>query len=89
MAAKKPLPRKAHFHIPADPLRLKSEEIKARHHKRQESGLEEVKASDASVNVTNEMLYEMLHDVLERQEILENRLQNIIKMTNIGSPIKR
>lgn len=81
MATKKPLPKKTHFHIPADPVRVKSEEIKARHNSRKENELHGLKASVAT-NVTNEMLFEMLNDVLERQEILENRLQNIIKLTS-------
>ncbi|SDE96745.1 hypothetical protein SAMN04488542_10453 [Fontibacillus panacisegetis] len=81
MATKKPLPKKTHFHIPADPLRVRSEEIKARHNSRKENELQSLKASVAT-NVTNEMLFEMLNDVLERQEILENRLQSIIKLTS-------
>lgn len=81
MAIKKPLPKKTHFHIPADPLRVQSEEIKARHNSRREKGLQNIKDTGAT-NVTNEMLFEMLNDVLERQEILENRLQSIIKLTS-------
>lgn len=82
MATKKPISKKTHFHIPADPLRVQSEEIKARHDNRKEKSLQNIKSSGAT-NVTNEMLFEMLNDVLERQEILDNRLQKIMKTNNI------
>lgn len=55
-----------HFHIPADPKRLKAEEIKARHQLRRN----QIKPD----KVTNEMLYELLMDLMEKQDVLENRL---------------
>lgn len=82
MATKKPLSKKTHFHIPADPLRIQSEDIKARHISRKENGLQHIKDTGAT-NITNEMLFEMLNDVLERQEILDCRLQKIMKANHI------
>ncbi|WP_334075463.1 hypothetical protein [Paenibacillus sp. A14] len=70
MASKKPLPKTAHFHIPTDPLRVKSEELRARHSERKE-----LKAAEA----TNELLYEMLSDLLERQELLEDKLDQLLR----------
>lgn len=75
MASKKPLPKTAHFHIPADPLRLKSEELRNRHISRREQSLKGLKAAA----VTNEMLYELLSDLLERQELLEAKLDQALK----------
>lgn len=75
MASKKPLPKTAHFHILTDPLRVKSEELRARHSERKEQNLKELKAAEA----TNEMLYEMLSDLLERQELLEDKLDQLLK----------
>ncbi|WP_410772189.1 hypothetical protein [Fontibacillus sp. BL9] len=75
MASKKPLPKAVHFHIPADPLRIKSEELRARHNDRKEQSLEGFKASD----VTNEMLYDMLLDLHERHDLLESRLGQLLK----------
>lgn len=75
MANKKPLPKTAHFHIPADPLRLKSEELRNRHSSRQGLSLKGLKAEA----VTNEMLYEMLTDLLDRQELLEAKLDQALK----------
>lgn len=69
MATRKPLPKSNHFHISADPLRLKSEEIQMRNSKRLQ-GLR-------SPEITNEVLYEMLTDILENQAILEARLQKL------------
>jgi len=79
MPTKKPLPQKPHFHIPADPLRLRSEALQARHSSRKGNGVQELIASGG---VTNEALYEMLSDVLERQELLESQLQNLIKLSS-------
>jgi|GEM_PF-6182175 len=75
MASKKPLPKTAHFHIPADPLRVKSEELRARHSERKEQNLKGLKAAET----TNEVLYEMLSDLLERQELLEDKLDQLLK----------
>lgn len=75
MASKKPLPKTAHFHIPADPLRVKSEELRARHSERKGQSLKGLKAAE----VTNEVLYEMLTDLLERQELLEDKLDQLLK----------
>ncbi|MFD1177110.1 hypothetical protein ACFQ3W_12515 [Paenibacillus puldeungensis] len=73
MATKKPLSKgTAHFHIPADPLRLKAEEIKDRHSKR---GVASLKSKE----VTLEMLYELLGDILDQQAILATRLDSFVK----------
>lgn len=79
MASKKPLPKTVHFHIPADPLRLKSEELRNRHSSRQEQSLKGINAA----TVTNEMLFEMLTDLLDRQELLEAKLDQALKKGNI------
>ncbi|RCX16471.1 hypothetical protein DFP94_11291 [Fontibacillus phaseoli] len=76
MATKKPLNKTPHFHIPADPQRVRSEEITARHHARKEEAQLAAKGLKDS-GVTLDTLYEMLSDMLERQEILENRLKQI------------
>ncbi|MBD2867730.1 hypothetical protein [Paenibacillus arenilitoris] len=55
-----------HFHIAADPVRLKAEEIKQRQDKRLEEGRPSV--------ITNEVIYDMLIDILENQKILEAKL---------------
>ncbi len=72
MPTKKTVPHPPHFHIPADPLRIKSGEIQARHASRQQKGF---KASE----VTHEMLYEVLSDVLDKQLVLEQRLQQLLQ----------
>lgn len=73
MATKKPLSKgAAHFHIPADPLRLRTEEIKSRHSERGVTGLK-------SKEVTLEMLYELLGDILDQQSIMASRLESLIK----------
>lgn len=82
MAAKKSSSKRAaeetalHFHIPADPLRLKSEEIHSRHSsRRQQSSLQAKSKDNEQQAVTLEMLYDLLVDVLEKQAILESRLE--------------
>lgn len=73
MATKKPLSNgAAHFHIPADPMRLRAEEIKNRHSKRSAASLK-------SKEVTLEMLYELLGDILDQQAILATRLDSLVK----------
>ncbi|MEF2967477.1 hypothetical protein V3851_16745 [Paenibacillus sp. M1] len=76
MATKKPLPKTTHFHIPADPLRVRSEEIRAKYNSRKAQFPQSEKGLEDS-GVTLETLYEMLSDVLERQEILESRIKQI------------
>ncbi|MFP7288271.1 hypothetical protein SFC15_18805 [Shouchella clausii] len=68
MASKKPLTKAGHFHIPADPLRTRLEEIRSKHSERRVSSLK-------TAEVTNEMLYELLTDILEHQVMLEAKLQ--------------
>lgn len=58
-----------HIHIPANPETIKSNEIKGRQKKRKENTKPE--------KVTNEMIYEMLMDIMDKQEILENKLKNL------------
>lgn len=79
MASKKPLPKTVHLHIPADPLRVQSEELQARHASRKEQRLEVLKQAA----VTNEMLYEMIFDLLDRQELLETKLDQVLKKGTI------
>lgn len=76
MPAKKAVSSKTHFHIPKDPLRVKSEEIQARHAGRSQRSLKKVE-------VTNDMLYELLTDILEKQSILEQRLEQYMR----GKPL--
>ncbi len=76
MATKKPMKQTPHFHIPADPLRIRSEEIRARHLSKQEQGLQAAKGAQED-GVTLETLHDMLLDVLERQEILEQRIRKM------------
>ncbi|MGO4373812.1 hypothetical protein [Paenibacillus sp. 2TAB19] len=81
MAKKRdPQPQQAHFHIPADPQRLKAKQIQERQLERQSQRqeLSSLKA-ESGFTVTNEMLYEMLSDVLEQQAIIESRLQKLSK----------
>lgn len=81
MAAKKSNSKRAaeetalHFHIPADPLRVKSEEIHSRHSRRQQSSLQAKGKDNEQQAVTLEVLYDLLVDVLEKQAILESRLE--------------
>ncbi|MNS85358.1 hypothetical protein D3C72_1192200 [compost metagenome] len=69
--AKRPMPGANHFHIAADPLRIKSEEIRLRQSRRLQ-GLR-------TTEVSNQVLYEMLSDILDNQAILEAKLQKIMK----------
>ncbi|MEK5477958.1 hypothetical protein NYE70_13620 [Paenibacillus sp. FSL R5-0407] len=78
MATKKPVNKTPHFHIPADPLRVKSEEIRARSLDRKKQGLRAAKGVQENA-VTLETLYSMLTDVLERQEILEQWIRKNVK----------
>ncbi|WP_058301143.1 hypothetical protein [Gorillibacterium timonense] len=72
MAAKKTPVKPNHIHIPADPLRIRLEEIQARQSGRRQQGLK-------SGEVTNETLYEMIADILESQMLIEARLQSIAR----------
>lgn len=76
MPAKKAVSAKTHFHIPKDPLRVKSEEIQVRHEGR-------TKRSLKKLEVTNDMLYELLSDILEKQSILEQRMEQYAR----GKPL--
>ena len=58
-----------HIHIPASAERVKSKEIKERHKKRKQNGKPE--------KVTNEMIYEILMDIMDKQEVLEMKLKNL------------
>jgi len=66
---KLPVPKPTHFHIGADSLRLKQNEIQNRHQDRQKT------IATQPSDITNEVLYQMLSDILENQLILEARLQ--------------
>lgn len=63
MANKKPAPQAVHLHIPADPVRVKAEEIVKRHEERKQQ-------NPKSTEITLDTLYEMLNDVLEQQALL-------------------
>ncbi|WP_059040809.1 hypothetical protein [Paenibacillus rubinfantis] len=67
MATKKPA-AKPHFHIPADPLRVKVEELQHQFASRKQQNLK-------STEVTLDTLYEMLNDVLEQQALLLTAIQ--------------
>lgn len=68
MANKKPAPQAAHLHIPADPVRVKAEEILKRHEARKQQ-------NPQSTEITLDTLYEMLNDVLEQQALLLTAVQ--------------
>lgn len=68
MANKKPAPQAAYLHIPADPFRVKAEEILKRHEDRKQQNLK-------STEITLDTLYEMLNDVLEQQALLLTAVQ--------------
>ncbi|RUT31810.1 hypothetical protein EJP77_10520 [Paenibacillus zeisoli] len=70
LPAKKPRSGANHFHIAADPLRVKSEEIRLRQSKRTQ-GLR-------TTEISNQVLYEMLSDILDNQAILEAKLQRMM-----------
>lgn len=55
-----------HIHIPANPQRMVAEEISQRQKKRKENGKPR--------EITNEILYELLMDIMEKQELLEQKL---------------
>ncbi|MFB9328615.1 hypothetical protein ACFFSY_21990 [Paenibacillus aurantiacus] len=66
----KPAPAQAsmnHFHIPANPERLKLKEMKDRLLVRQEKARPTV--------ITNEIIYDLLMDILANQELLAGKLQ--------------
>lgn len=69
-AAGKPEPKRNHFHIPANPDRLKAKELQERHTKRLNNS--------KPVEMTNEIIYELLMDVLAKQEVLERKLDNMM-----------
>ena len=58
------------FHIPADPMRVELDEIKARQQQRKHAGI------PGTVKKTN--LYQMLSDILENQARIENKLNQLL-----------
>lgn len=89
MASKKEkLQEETHFHIPKDPLRVKSEAIKSR----QKTRLRGMKAiglpeeADTMLRplpdrseIPSDLLYQMLTDIIANQEILEAKLDRILQ----------
>ncbi|GIP24221.1 hypothetical protein [Paenibacillus sp. J22TS3] len=63
--------QKNYFHIPADPIRVKAAEIQLRQAKR----VQGLRAAE----VSNQVIYEMLTDILDNQAVLDAKLQRLLK----------
>ncbi|MCP8970054.1 hypothetical protein [Ectobacillus ponti] len=64
-----PADKKNHIHIPANPDRLKAKELKDKQKKRRDN----VKTD----KVTLELLYDVMLDIMDKQELLEKKLDQL------------